>query len=241
MTAWSGREKRVNADLARLFVIQKPNSLTDQFVNSFFKKACYRAHCRRCFFAAAVLSLANCSTSDTAYNHHAPARDQFYGDRQESGENGPPQSRRPTWTKATTKDPAPTNPTLTLLHLQRTHILKAAVSRADDIPTAKPGQNGLVGSPFVPGKKVDIQGYPPGATVINPYTNKMFIVPMPTSTPINRIRKPTRREYRRMSQAGFRGPIQLDPPMPLCQGQVETPDHERKRLAGQISIRFVAS
>ena len=57
------------------------------------------------------------------------------------------------------------------------------VPRADDIPTAKPGENGLVDSPFVPGKKVDIQGYPPGATVRDPYTNKMFIVPMPSSTP----------------------------------------------------------
>ena len=54
------------------------------------------------------------------------------------------------------------------------------VPRTDDTPTAKPGKNGLVESPFAPGKQVDITGYPPGASVRDPYTNKIFIVPMPT-------------------------------------------------------------
>ena len=60
---------------------------------------------------------------------------------------------------------------------------QGTLPRADDIPTAKPGKNGIVESPFVPGKPVDIQGYPPGATVRDPYTNKIFIVPIPTPTP----------------------------------------------------------
>ena len=164
-------------------MIQKPNSLTDQFVNSFFKKACYRAHCRRCFFAAAALSLANCSTSDTAYNHHAPARDQFYRDRQEWGENGPPQEPPPYMDQGDDEGPGPDQPDPDTSPPPTNAYPQSPVPRADDIPTAKPGENGLVDSPFVPGKKVDIQGYPPGATVRDPYTNKMFIVPMPTSTP----------------------------------------------------------
>jgi hypothetical protein len=60
---------------------------------------------------------------------------------------------------------------------------QGTVPGANDIPTAKPGKNGLVESPFAPGKQVDIQGYPPGAIVRDPYTNKIFIVPIPASTP----------------------------------------------------------
>jgi hypothetical protein len=53
----------------------------------------------------------------------------------------------------------------------------------NDIPTAKPGRNGIVESPYVPGKPVDIQGFPPGATVRDPYVNKLFIVPAPSQAP----------------------------------------------------------
>jgi hypothetical protein len=53
-----------------------------------------------------------------------------------------------------------------------------AVPSTDSIPTAKPGKSGLVESPYVPGKMVDIQGYPPGSTVRDPYTHQLFLVPM---------------------------------------------------------------
>jgi hypothetical protein len=45
-------------------------------------------------------------------------------------------------------------------------------------PTARPGKNGIVESPFAPGKSVDIQGYPPGTAVKDPYTGKVFLTPM---------------------------------------------------------------
>jgi hypothetical protein len=48
---------------------------------------------------------------------------------------------------------------------------------------AKPSKNGLVESPYVPGKPVDIQGFPPGATVRDPYVDKLFIVPAPSQEP----------------------------------------------------------
>jgi hypothetical protein len=49
---------------------------------------------------------------------------------------------------------------------------------AQNPPTARPGKNGIVESPFVPGKSVDIKGYPPGTAVKDPYTGKVFLTPM---------------------------------------------------------------
>jgi len=60
---------------------------------------------------------------------------------------------------------------------------QGTVPGANDIPTAKPAKNGLVESPYVPGKNVDVEGYPPGATVKDPYIHKLFIVPAPLPQP----------------------------------------------------------
>jgi hypothetical protein len=49
------------------------------------------------------------------------------------------------------------------------------------LPTAKSLGNGRVESPYAPGKQVDVQGYPPGSTVRDPYTGQLFIVPVPQS------------------------------------------------------------
>jgi hypothetical protein len=49
------------------------------------------------------------------------------------------------------------------------------------LPTAKSVGNGRVESPYAPGKQVDVQGYPPGSTVRDPYTGQLFIVPVPQS------------------------------------------------------------
>jgi hypothetical protein len=40
-----------------------------------------------------------------------------------------------------------------------------------------PGKPHLVESPFSPGKYVDVEGFPPGTEVKDPYTHKIFLVP----------------------------------------------------------------
>ena len=40
-----------------------------------------------------------------------------------------------------------------------------------------PGQRHLVESCYLPGKYIDVEGFPPGTTVKDPYTDKIFVVP----------------------------------------------------------------
>ena len=40
-----------------------------------------------------------------------------------------------------------------------------------------PGKPHLVESPYSPGKYVDVEGFPPGTEVKDPYTDKIFLVP----------------------------------------------------------------
>jgi hypothetical protein len=40
-----------------------------------------------------------------------------------------------------------------------------------------PGKPHVVESPFSPGKYVDVEGFPPGTEVKDPYTQKIFLVP----------------------------------------------------------------
>jgi len=43
------------------------------------------------------------------------------------------------------------------------------------IPVA--GKPHLVESPYSPGKYIDVEGFPPGTEVKDPYTDKIFLVP----------------------------------------------------------------
>jgi hypothetical protein len=40
-----------------------------------------------------------------------------------------------------------------------------------------PGKPHLVESPYSPGKYIDVEGFPPGTEVKDPYTDKIFLVP----------------------------------------------------------------
>jgi len=139
----------------------------------------------------------------------------------ETGKNGArmdrPKSRRPTWPKATTKDPAPTNPTLTLLHLQRTHILKALFPEPTISPPPSLARTAWSTVLLYQVKKSTSRDILPGQPSEIPIPTRCLSCRCLARPRINRIRKPTRREYRRMSQAGFRG-LLLSPTEPATAG-----------------------
>jgi len=118
----------------------------------------------------AVFFLASCAEEPPPPppQHHrpsayAPTQPQEYPPQQPFNPNGPVQPTPPP-VVASSPPPAAAPPT--------------KVAKGDypyGIPV--PGKPHLVESPYSPGKYIDVEGFPPGTEVKDPYTDKIFLVP----------------------------------------------------------------
>jgi len=97
--------------------------------------------------------------------NYPPSRTEEYPPPQQPfNPNGPVQSTGTPQAEAAASRPPPAAPT--------------KVAKGDypyGIPV--PGKPHLVESPYSPGKYVDVEGFPPGTEVKDPYTDKIFLVP----------------------------------------------------------------
>jgi hypothetical protein len=118
----------------------------------------------------AVFFLASCAeepppppTSRHRASTYAPTQPQEYPPQQPFNPNGPVQPTPPP-VVSSSPPPAAAPPT--------------KVAKGDypyGIPV--PGKPHLVESPYSPGKYIDVEGFPPGTEVKDPYTDKIFLVP----------------------------------------------------------------
>jgi len=119
----------------------------------------------------AVFFLASCAEEPPPPPPHhrpsayAPTQPQEYPPPQQPfNPNGPAQPVAPPPPVASSPPPAVAPPT--------------KVAKGDypyGIPV--PGKPHLVESPYSPGKYIDVEGFPPGTEVKDPYTDKIFLVP----------------------------------------------------------------
>jgi hypothetical protein len=129
-------------------------------------------------FSLALLAaflLASCSEEPPPpTTHHRPARypstqtAEYPPQQQPFNPNGPvqPTNAPPAEVPASSPPPTAAAPT------------KTKVAKGDypyGIPV--PGKPHLVESPYSPGKYIDVEGFPPGTEVKDPYTDKIFLVP----------------------------------------------------------------
>jgi hypothetical protein len=128
-------------------------------------------------FSLALLAaflLASCSEEPPPpTTHHRPARypstqtAEYPPQQQPFNPNGPVQ---PTGTPPAETAAAPSPPP--------TAAPTKKIAKGDypyGIPV--PGKPHLVESPYSPGKYIDVEGFPPGTEVKDPYTDKIFLVP----------------------------------------------------------------
>lgn len=100
----------------------------------------------------------------TAKYPAAAQQQQYPPQQQPFNPNAPPPVSSPTTTETAPAPAPPAPPT------------KAAKGdHPYGIPV--PGKPHVVESPFSPGKYVDVEGFPPGTEVKDPYTGKIFLVP----------------------------------------------------------------
>jgi hypothetical protein len=98
-----------------------------------------------------------------AARYPAPGQEQYPPQQQPFNPNAPPPENAAREEASTA--PAPT-------------AVPAKTEKGDHpygIPV--PGKAHVVESPFSPGKYVDVEGFPPGTEVKDPYTGKIFLVP----------------------------------------------------------------
>ena len=117
----------------------------------------------------AVFFLASCAEEPPRRVHRVArypqeVRQDFPPQQQPFNPNGPVQPENAVRDETANAPPQPAAPT--------------KVAKGDfpyGIPV--PGKPHLVESPYSPGKYIDVEGFPPGTEVKDPYTDKIFLVP----------------------------------------------------------------
>jgi hypothetical protein len=119
----------------------------------------------------AAFLLASCSEEPPPpTTHHRPAKypgqtAEYPPQQQPFNPNGPVQPTNSPPPETVASSPPPT-------------AAPTKVAKGDypyGIPV--PGKPHLVESPYSPGKYIDVEGFPPGTEVKDPYTDKIFLVP----------------------------------------------------------------